>query len=98
MLDKITALEDANQALQRYINKILMRIMNDSHMESILSIDPPVVTATFIINSSTLTRNTQCATSQSPSQEVEPWPNRLLQNLESSTPLKIYERFSGVAS
>ncbi|KAI8334437.1 hypothetical protein BC941DRAFT_432972 [Chlamydoabsidia padenii] len=41
MMEEIKTLKDTNHALRHYINKILMRIMNNRHMETILSIDRP---------------------------------------------------------
>jgi hypothetical protein len=38
---EIKTLQDANRALQLYMNKILLRIVESKHLETILSIDEP---------------------------------------------------------
>ncbi|CAO3589753.1 unnamed protein product [Absidia cylindrospora] len=56
LVGEIKALQDANRALQLYMNKILMRIVENKHLENILSIDEPskgTKPPTTIIKSST---------------------------------------------
>jgi hypothetical protein len=57
LLGEIKTLQDANRALQLYMNKILLRIVENKHLENILSIDEPNKghkATTTIIKSSTL--------------------------------------------
>ncbi|KAI8336712.1 hypothetical protein BC941DRAFT_453073 [Chlamydoabsidia padenii] len=55
MMAEIKTLQDANRALQLYMNKILLRIVENKHLETILSIDEPNKTAPVtIINTTTL--------------------------------------------
>lgn len=52
---EIKTLQDANRALQLYMNKILLRIVESKHLETILSIDGPdkTTSATTINNPTT---------------------------------------------
>lgn len=41
LTDEVKMLQDTNRALQLYMNKILMRIINNKQLEDVLSIDQP---------------------------------------------------------
>ncbi|KAI8078749.1 uncharacterized protein BX664DRAFT_342602 [Halteromyces radiatus] len=67
MEDEVKTLQDANRALQLYMNKILLRIVDNKHLENILSIDEPKKPSKPIIIKPSISSSSSSSTSLSSS-------------------------------
>ncbi|KAI8336040.1 hypothetical protein BD560DRAFT_413977 [Blakeslea trispora] len=82
--DEIKTLQDTNRALQLYMNKILMKIINNKQLEDVLSIDQPSKPST-LVSYSTNSKPAQPPSQQKQHQEGSgPTPTRTTSTSSSS--------------
>ncbi|KAI8071861.1 hypothetical protein BDF21DRAFT_344344 [Thamnidium elegans] len=85
LTDEVKMLQDTNRALQLYMNKILMRIINNKQLEDVLSIDQPTKPKEHVnTNDKTLTSSSSAA-GPTPTKTVSTTNNTLNNNTNTTT-------------